>query len=155
MLVEIHRHEIRELQKTRIDLPPHARIGRRDDRHGIPFEPVDRLLFGELVDRRFAFPRVDRPAHHGERRGLAEIAPARHHRRRRKTGDGRLADRQHMRIRPQEMQKIDDVVDVVGQVEPILADGDQPRVLPIGGVDVMIGQHLGDRAAQQRREMPR
>ena len=58
-------------------------------------------------------------------------------------------------LRVVSMGEPDQVVDVVVEVEGAGGQRHVARVHPVGDVDVMLGQHLLDRAAQQRREMPR
>ena len=62
-----------------------------------------------------------------------------------------LADRDHVGVAAQRVQHLDDVVDVVVEVERAGGERHHPGVLPVGDVDVVVGQQRLDRAAQQRR----
>ena len=113
-------------------------------------QSVPRLL-GQQVDGGRIAARVDRPAHqrHG---GRHEAVAARlHERRRGKHRNRRLADRHDMRVRPERMEDVDEVVDIVVEVERAFADRHHARIGPVGDVDFGMRQHRLDRAAQQRR----
>jgi len=51
-------------------------------------------------------------------------------------------------------QKVDEVLDEVVEAEGALRERHVARIMPIGDVDIMIGQHGVDGGAQQRRECP-
>ena len=79
-----------------------------------------------------------------------------HHRGRGKRRDRRLAHRQHdaarsPRISPIMLEEVDQIIDIIVEVEAAVAQRHQLRVAPVGDVDVVVGQHPLDRAAQQRR----
>ena len=52
-------------------------------------------------------------------------------------------------------QEVDEMLDIFVETEPAMRRGDVADVVPIGDVDVMLGQHGAHRGAQQRREMSR
>src|SRR3546814_10965764 len=60
-----------------------------------------------------------------------------------------------MGVRPEEMQEVDHVVDVVVEVETVGRGRDHPTVLPVGDIHLVVGQQRLDGAAQQRRDMSR
>ena len=66
-----------------------------------------------------------------------------------------MAHREHMGVRPKEMQKIDEVIDVIIEIELILGGGNHAAVAPIGDVDVVIRQHRLDGAPHECREVSR
>ena len=154
VVAEVHRHEARELQEARIDLPPRAGIAHRHGRDDVLLEPAERPLGGERVHRGRRFARVDRAAHHGERRRAVRMRVGAHHRHR---GIGRyrgLAHRQHVRPRiavlADKGEELDQIIDIVVEVEAAGRQRHQLRVAPVGDVDVRHRQHPLDRAAQQR-----
>ncbi len=51
------------------------------------------------------------------------------------------------------MQEVDQIVDEVGQVETVGCHRDEAAILPFGHIDVVVGEHRLDRAAQQGGEM--
>jgi hypothetical protein len=57
--------------------------------------------------------------------------------------------------RTDRLQKADQVLDIVVKAEPPIQQGHVAHVVPVGDVDVVLGQHGAHRAAQQRREMAR
>ena len=153
--IEIHRHEAGKLQETRIDLAPETRIGQRHGVQAVLAEPVDAARLGELVDLGRAPPRVDRAAHERHAGGRIRIRVRFHH----GGGDDQrhrgLTDPERMHARTEVVQNLDQVVDVVVQAEIAVDDRDDPRVRPVGDVDVAMGQEGRDRAAQERRVMAR
>ena len=72
----------------------------------------------------------------------------RHHRHRGKGRDARLADRHHVRARPDGVQESDQVFDVFVQPEAPVGQGHVAGVMPVGDVDVVVGQHGTHRFAQ-------
>ena len=56
---------------------------------------------------------------------------------------------------PEQTDEADDQLDHVVEIEAAVLQRHVAGVDPIGQVDVVVGQHGLDRAAQQRREMPR
>src|SRR5271165_3366227 len=92
MATEIHRHEPRELQKARIDLPAEAWIRKWNRVQAVAAEPFDAALLGELVDFGRAASGVDRAAHQGHAGGGRSIAASLHERHRRKQRNGRLTN---------------------------------------------------------------
>jgi hypothetical protein len=60
-----------------------------------------------------------------------------------------------MGARPDGLEKIDDVLDVFVEAEPALRARDVADIVPVGDVDVVIGEQRAHGGAQQRREMSR
>ncbi len=68
-------------------------------------------------------------------------------------GNGRLADRKHMRplarLGADQLQEFDEIIDIIVEIEAAVRQRHQLRVAPIGDVDVVVRQQPLDRAAQQ------
>ncbi|MCY1233351.1 hypothetical protein D9M72_458910 [compost metagenome] len=149
--VEVHRHEARELQEARIDHAHEARLRPRHRHDDVVAEPFDRPLFGKLIDARRIDAGVDRSAHQRHRRRRQRIVRRFHQ------GDGgehrhcRLTDADHMGVRAQEVQHLDDVVDVIVEIESAFAERHHAGVDPVRDVDVGMRQQGFHGAAQQRR----
>ena len=60
-----------------------------------------------------------------------------------------------MGTRPEYLEKSDDVIDKVVEVERTMLQPDISRIVPVGDVDVVIGEEHLSSAAQQGGEMPR
>ena len=105
------------------------------------------------VDRGRRLARVDRAAdqRHAARRRL-RLARV-HQRDRRQHRHRRLADRDHVRLGPQQPDEVHHVVDIVVEREVGRDHRHLARVAPVGDVDVVVGQERLDGAAQQRREV--
>jgi hypothetical protein len=88
-------------------------------------------------------------------RGCAGFGFLRHHRSGDEDGDAGLAHRDHMGARPDGLEKIDDVLDVFVEAEPAVRPRDVADIVPVGDVDVVIGEQRAHGRAQQRREMSR
>jgi hypothetical protein len=86
---------------------------------------------------------------------LRRIARRRHRRDSGQGGDRRLAHRDHVGARTQNLLKADQVVDELIQPEHAVRQRRIAGVLPICNVDIVFGHHNLQRAAQQRREMAR
>ena len=156
---QVHRHEAGELDKAGIDAPAHARI---IDRHGgdhVVLEPHIRLGGGVVVDRSRAFAGVDRAAHHGQRQRAAGVFGGGHDRGGGERRDRGLAHRHHVRplsmlILADVLEKADQVIDVVIEIESARGQRHVFRIGPVGDVNHAAFQHALDRAAQQRRVVP-
>ena len=121
----------------------------------IGLEPLDRVLHRQLIDLGRVDPRVDRPGHQGHAARLAGIARLRHQRDRGQHRDRRLAHRDDMCALADRLEELDDIIDVVVEVEIAGGERHVARVVPVGDVDVVLGQHRAHRVAQQRREVAR
>ena len=154
VLAQVHGHEPGQLQEARIDAPSRAFVLQRHGGDHLRAEPRERALHGKVVDRGGRLARVDRPAHHGQRRGAVGIARLCHHRRCRQRGDAGLAHGEHVRIRPDHAEEVDQVIDVIVEVEIALVDIDAARIGPVGDPDFRAFHHPRNRAAQQRGVMP-
>ena len=60
-----------------------------------------------------------------------------------------------MGARPDRLEEADEVLDVLVEAEAAVLERHIARVVPVGDVDVVVGQHRAHGAAQQRREMAR
>ena len=60
-----------------------------------------------------------------------------------------------VRIGSEHANELDDVIDKIVEVEAAHGERDITRVDPVGDVDIMVGQHRLDGAAQQRRVVTR
>ena len=69
--------------------------------------------------------------------------------------DRRLAHRDDMGARAQMFEKSDDVVDKIVEIEIAGRERHVARIVPIGQVNIVLGQHGRHRPAQERGEMPR
>ena len=155
VVAEIHRHEAGELKEARIDLPPRARIIERHRRDHVLLEPGERALCRDGVDRGRCLARVDRAAHHGERRRATGMFVRVHQAGRCIDRHRGLAYRQHVRARADMRQIVGDVVDIVVEIEAAGVERHVLGVAPVGDVDVVARQHPLHRAAQQRGVMAR
>jgi len=86
-------------------------------------------------------------------RGCAALPGLRHHRGGNEHRDTRLAHRHDVRARPNRLQETDQVRDIIVEAEPAVYERDIAHVVPIGNIDVVLGQHGAHGAAQERREM--
>ena len=87
--------------------------------------------------------------------GLRLVAGGGHHRDGGERLHAGLADGDQMRARAQRLEKPDDVFDIVVEAEGPVLETDVARVVPIGDVDVVIGQQRAHGVAQQRGEVAR
>ena len=147
---EVHGHEAGQLHEARIHRAHEARMRERHGRDDVLLKPVERARSREIVDLGRVAPRIDRPAHQRQRGRLQRIVARRHDGGCRQHRHGRLANRHEVRVLADELRELDDVVDVIVEIET--ADGDRhvARVVPVGDVDIVLGQHGLNRAAQQR-----
>ena len=127
---------------------------RHHGRHGA-FEPVYGTGCGQLIDFGRVAARIDRATHENERRGFQIIIALGHQCRCDQAWNGRLADAHHVSICADEVRKFDQVVDEIIKIEASHCEWNFARVHPIGDVDIVLGQHGLDGAAQQRCIMPR
>ena len=153
--VQVHAHERRKLHESRIDMAERARKapGHRADQ--MPLEPFDRPRLCELVDPGRIHPRVDRPRHQSHAARHCGIAGLRHGRGGGKRRHCRLAHRDDMRARSHHTQEANDVIDELVEAEAPFAQRHVARVLPVGDVDIVLGQHHLHGVAQQSGEMAR
>ena len=144
-----------ELHEARIDRAHEAgmREGHRAD--DVVLEPLDRFAFGELVDAGRIAARVDRAAHQRHRCGLARVVDRGHVRHGGEHRHGRLTDADDVHVGAEHANELDDVIDEVVEIEASHGERDVARVVPVGDVRLMVGQHRLDGAAQQRRVVPR
>ncbi len=153
--VHVHRHEGGELDEARIDAPRAAGVAQRHARDEVVLEPLDRPAGRELVDLGRVLARVDRAGHQRQADRLRRVAVLRHQRRRGERGDGGLADREQVRARPHRLQELDQLEHVLVEAEAARGERHVARVVPVGDVDVVVGEQRAHRGAQQRREVPR
>ena len=124
--------------------------GKRHLHDDVVAKPAEIVVVGERVDRGRIDPCVDRPAHQGHRGRQVAVAGGLHQRDRRQHRYRGLAHGHDVDARPQPMMDGDQVVDVVVEVEGPSATGTMRASDPVGDVDVVVGEHGGDGAAQQR-----
>ena len=153
MAVDVHAHEGGELHEAGIDLAPAAAIAIGHRRDQVLLEPLDRLALGELVDLGRVDAGVDRARHQRHRARLRRIVALRHHRRRHQRGDARLAHRDQMRARPDLFHEADQWPIYSSKPKRPSLGRNVARIVPIGDVDVVFGQHGAHGGAQQRGEM--
>ena len=119
------------------------------------FKPREGPFEGQIIHRCRRLARVHWPAHHRQARrgaGMIILVHQRHGGQRRYR---RLAHRQHVRIRAQCFEELDQIIDIVVEVEAAFTGRHQAGVAPIGDVYLVIGQQPLHRAAQQRGIMAR
>ena len=148
--VEIHGHEARQLQEARIDLPAAGRPRPGHVGDDVAAKPIGAALLGQRVHHGGIDARVDGSAGQYQRQRHARIAVGFHQCSRSQHGHRWLAHRKHMHVAAKKAEHIHHQVDVVVEIEPACRQRHVARVLPIGDVDVVVGQKRLDRAAQQR-----
>ncbi len=141
--------------KAGIDAAPGAVVARRHDIDQVALEPADRPAGRQPIDLGRVDAGVDRARHQGHAARLCRVVVLGHDRDRRQHRDAGLAHRDDMRAGAHDFEKRDDVVDEVVETETAVAQADVARIVPIGDVDVVLGQHRAHGAAQQGREMAR
>ena len=67
----------------------------------------------------------------------------------------RLTDRHHMRALAHHAEELHQVIHVIVEPERTVGERHVAGIMPIGDVDVVVGQQGAHRAAQQRGEMAR
>ena len=87
--------------------------------------------------------------------GTLRVAVGLHDGRGRQHRHRRLAHREDVHVSRKVAEDVDHRVDIVVEIEPPLEQRHAARILPVGDVDLVIGKEGLDRAAQQRREVPR
>ena len=112
------------------------------------------LRLGELVDLGRIDPGVDRTRHQRHRPRLRRVAGLRHHRCGGEHGDAGLTHRQDVRSRSHRFQELDQMVGIFVHAEAAGGERHVAGIVPVGDVDVVVGQHGAHGGAQQRREMP-
>jgi hypothetical protein len=65
-----------------------------------------------------------------------------------------LAHGDHVRVRPEQSQGVDHVVDVLVKPEATCCDRDVTSVVPVDHVDVVLGEQRADRGPEQCGEVP-
>ena len=66
-----------------------------------------------------------------------------------------LTHRDDMRARPDRLQKLDQMGDIIVEAEPAGRHRNVTGIVPVGDIDVMLRQHGAHGPAQERREMAR
>ncbi len=114
------------------------------------------LRLGKLVDLGRVDAGVDRPGHQRHAARLRRIVALRHHRAATSAATQGWHTATHMRARPDLFQEPDQVRRHIRRSRSgRAAVRDVARVVPVGDVDVVLGQHGAHGAAQQRGEMAR
>ena len=151
--VEVHAHEPGKLQEARINVPHETRMREGNLHDDVVLEPVDTLGNRQVVDRRRRHAGVDRPPHQRHRGGYIGVFAVFHdsdgcqHRHR------RLTHAQNVRVRPEEVQHRDDIIDIIIKIELAFLHGNHAGIDPVGDVDIRIRHQCFHRAAQQRGVM--
>ena len=151
--LRVHAHEGGDLQEARVDAPAGAGKRFRHDSNQVLPKPLDRFGCRQFVDLRRRNPRVDRSRHQRQACGLVRVVVFRHQSHGRKRGDGGLANRHDMRLRPHELDEVDEVLDEFVDAENAGVERYVAGIAPVGDIDVVIAQQGLDRAAQERGEM--
>ena len=86
--------------------------------------------------------------------GCATLRSSASTRDRREHRHARLADGHDVRARSEHLQELDDVVDDLVQPERAVLEADVAGVVPVGDVDVVVGQQRADGVGEQGREVP-
>ena len=108
-----------------------------------------------VVDDGAVDARVDRPAGEDQRQRHGGIAVRLHQRGGGQHRHGRLAHGEHVHVAAEEAEHVGHGVDVVVEIEAAGGQRHVARVLPVGDVDLVVGQERLDRAAQERGEVAR
>ncbi len=154
--VEVHRHEARQLQEARIDPAQEPHIGPGHGHNDVLLEPGEVALLGQTVRLGGVDGGIDRAAHKDQRCGPCGVFVLGHQAGRGQAGHARLADRHDrdaLAAIGEELDKLADIAGVVRQIEAALRQGNVTGIDPVGHVDLVLGQHRLDRAANERREM--
>ena len=121
----------------------------------VVLEPFDRLAGGQLVDLGRVDAAVDRPGHQRHAARLRRVVVLRHQRHRGQRRHAGLAHRHQVRAWAEPFDEGDDVLDVFVQAEAAFGQRHVARVVPVGDVHVVVGQHGARGVVQQRREVAR
>src|SRR6266446_7562287 len=153
--LEIHAHKSGKLHKSRVDTPQGAGIAERYNTDQLALEPPDRSARRQPINLSRVDSGIDRAGHQCHTAWLRRIGILRHYCHSCEHRDARLADPDDMGPRPQDLQKSDDVIDKVVELERTVLQADISGIVPVGDVDVVIGEEHLRSAAQQSGEMPR
>ncbi len=110
---------------------------------------------GQAVDLGRVDAPVDGARHERQAARPGGIVVLRHERGGGQRLHARLADGDHVRARADHAEELDEVVRVAVEAERAGGDGDLARVVPVGQVDVVLGEHRPHGRAQQCGEVPR
>jgi hypothetical protein len=111
-------------------------------------QSIGRLLASSLT-------LVDRAGHERHALRLRWISRLRHDRDRGQRRHARLAHRDDVSPGSDRFEETDDMIDVLVQAEAAVRQAYVASVVPVGEVDVVLGQQRADSVAQQRREVAR
>jgi hypothetical protein len=143
-----------ELQEAGIDAPHGAAIAERHGGDQVALEPLDRVARRELVHLGRIDPGVDGPGHQRHAARLGPMTPLSHDGDGGEHGDAGLAHRDDVGLGSHRLEESDDVGDVVVEAERPGGERHVARIVPVGQVHVVIGEHGADGAAQERGEVP-
>ena len=152
--VDVHGQEGGELQEAGIDAPHGAAVAKGHGDDQVALEPSDRVAHRQLVDLGWIDPDVDGPAMSVMLRGCAGSSPFGHHGDGGQHGDAGLTHGDDVGLGAHRLEEPDDVGDVVVEAEPSRGQRHVARIVPVGQVHVVLGEHGADGAAQERGEMP-
>src|SRR6185437_11625347 len=155
MARHVHRQEGRHLQETRIDAPVLAGIAPRHAGDQVLLEPFDRMAGGHRFDRGRIDPLVDRSGHQRHAARMARVVLLRHRRDGGEQGGAGLTHRDDTGAGAQMLEEADRMGDILVDAEAAGRLGHVAGALPVGNVDVVIGQHRLDRMTEQGGEVPR
>ncbi len=153
MPLEIHAHEGEKLDKARVDPAQSAGKAQRHEGDQRALEPLDRAAHGQFIDLGRVDTRIDRPRHEREARRLGRVAVLGHQRGGRQGGDSGLAYGHQVCAPAEGAQEGDQVLHKLVEAESPGQQRDIARVVPVGNVDVMVGQHSLHGPAQQGGEV--
>ena len=151
----IHRDEACELQEARINQTPGTLVLEANPLNCQLFQLPHRDAAAKVGDIGGGSVRVDRAADQRQAAGLGCGVLCRQIGR---GGQGQrcgLADRDHVRFRSQMPHEINEIQRVILDVELAGADRNVARIVPVGHINVGVGQQAGDRGPQQRRVVAR
>ena len=155
MALKIHAHKSSKLHKSRVDTPQGAGIAQRYDTDQLALEPPDRSARRQPIDLGRVDPGIDRAGHQCHTARLRRIGILRHYCYGCEHRDARLAHSNNMGTWPEYLEKSDDVIDKVVELERTVLQPDVSGIVPVSDVDVVIGEEHLRSAAQQGGEMPR
>ena len=141
--------------KPGVDAAPRTRVAPGHGVDQVLLEPADVLAGGQLVDLGRADAAVDRAGHQGEAGRGGRVLVLGHHGHRCKRRHAGLANRHQVRARAHHREEIDDVVGVLVEAEGACGQRHVACVVPVGDVDIVVGQHGAHGVAQQRGEVAR
>ena len=146
---QIQRYERRQLQITGVDKTPGARVARRHLLH-IQAHQGQRHAVRNLGDGVLLDADVDGSGEQRQRARPMRMLVLRHQRGGTQRRHGGLAQTDQMHVRPQRLEKLDQVLHILVKAETPFRHGHQPGIDPVRDVDIEIRQELAQRVLRQR-----